>query len=118
MFIPFKVKPWILPRDVYMVEDRGNLLEYNDPEIPQFKKVWLVAAIVPNPRYRLYKETWSVVERCFVKRIYENKGVSYLESIPCNLFLLVREGELPIWWPDKYCEVIEIPQEVQDVETE
>ena len=31
-------------------------------------------------------------------------------AVSGSCFLLVREGEVPAWWPEEYCEVVETPK--------
>ena len=102
--IPFKVKTLPLPDNIGFNSShfpygaaKDSIL--NDLYNKTQNKIWTVAGIKSNPRYspRIGEEpVYLIVQKSGVPR-----------ELPCNLLLLVREGETPIWWPHICCEVIE-----------
>ena len=110
MMVPFKVKALCLPKEVRLATSPPypNAEEHWKDEIMTRLngKTWLVSAIRTNPDY-----TWKwgqklPQEECFVVGIQEGEHITHYETLPCMLFLLVRDRENPIWWPDRYCEVV------------
>ena len=106
MMVPFKVKALSLPEEITIATIRhesGNWHAKMENKLKE--KVWTVVAIRTNPTFCIGRD-WNPIEEGFVVRVIENYGSSSYNTFPCVLFLLVRDGENPIWWPDKYCEVV------------
>ena len=117
--ILFKVKTLPLPADigfspVYFPNSKGRDFILNQLYNKIQNKTWTVAGIKVNPRYspRVGEEPPYLIFR------QEDEGSSryYPRELPCNLFLLVREGETPIWWPDICCDVVEVPKGKTEME--
>jgi len=100
--VPFRVKTLPLSENISFV--LGSIdNEMEDTEYMKRRaanKIWTVVAIRPNS-FRYHTHTRQVIEPSV--RVRGNEpSVGYL-------YLLVRPGETPIWWPDRYCEVWRIP---------
>jgi len=93
--IPFKVNLLPLPDNVTFRSGYGNVNQ-RALEDKLFGKVWLVVGIRTNTRIEPYFT-------CYTH--------PFIDPLSCNLFLLIREGETPAWWPEIYCEVVETPKE-------
>ncbi len=106
MMVPFRVKALPLPEEVTIATTRYESESWRaNMENKLKEKVWTVVAIRTNPTFRLGGD-WSLTEEGFVTRVIKEYGHPY-ESFPCMLFLLIKDRENPVWWPDKYCEVID-----------
>lgn len=98
--IPFKVEPLPLPEGVefYRVYRKD---ESKEIEARILGKIYIVVAIKPNPLCQLKFGTGgALVEPYFDERV-PPPYCSY--HLPGDLFLLVRDGEVPVWWPSIYC---------------
>jgi len=99
--IPFEVEPLPLPEGVefYRVygEEEGKSIETRI-----LGKVYTVVSIKPSPLCQVRFGTGgALVEPCFIS--HDEYGRQHLA---CDLFLLIRDGEVPVWWPDIYCKAI------------
>ena len=66
----------------------------------------MVTAIKPNPYPEVRNmHTGSYTERCLMQAMPD------MEHVPCTLFLLIREGEVPAWWPAGCCEAVGVASE-------
>ena len=106
--IPFRITPLPLPDNItyrsgYYSEWVSNQRAVEDR---LFNRIWTVTAIKTNPRGGILMGSEGLVSEPYFT-IYRHSDHN---PFPCNLFLLVREDETPIWWPDIYCEVVEVPK--------
>ena len=107
MMVPFKVRILPLLEEVTIVTSSCYRSTYKtELENKLLDKVWTVVAIRSNPIFSRTMASPNPIQECFVFKVRENINVSHYENLPCMLFLLVRDGENPVWWPDKYCEVV------------
>ena len=105
MLIPFKVKLLSLPENVeFRFGHNRKFGKDFELEISDLlTSTWLVTAIKPNPPGKVRIGTQGYEEDPhFVSR--SEYGESY--SLSANLFLLIREEKIPLWWPDTYCQVV------------
>ena len=104
--IPFRITPLPLPDNITYRSGYVSewLLNQRAIEDRIFNKIWTVTAIRTNPK------GVTISGGLISEPYFSVYKYSEYNPFPCNLFLLVREGEVPVWWPDIYCEVVEIPK--------
>jgi len=82
--IPFKVKPLPIPDGLTYFSEEMQLRV----ETKLLGRTWTVVAIKPNEG---------------ILRDYNNNPVT---NIWCELYLLITEGESPVWYPDFLCRAV------------